>query len=134
MRLDAATVSEIARRLKATWGGTAKAAALRWAGEVVAQMTTDESAPPRLSDWVAACEGTALGEPQVIPSWELRANPAGDFAHVDFIEAIGAADVVVHSYVKPIGQYDDGHREARTRCHNPAELRAALEALAKEGS
>lgn len=89
-----------------------------------------ESAPPRLSDWVAACEGTKLGEPQVIPSWELRANPAGDFAHVDFIEAIGAADVVVTSYVKPTHDNDDGCRETRTRCSTPAELRAALERLA----
>lgn len=89
-----------------------------------------ETAPPRLSDWCAACDDTGLGELQVIPSWELRAGSAGDFAHVDFIEAAGVADVVVTSYVKPTGQYDDGHRETRTRCATPAELRAALERLA----
>jgi len=80
-----------------------------------------EARPPLLSDWIKACEGTALGD----PSFE---------AEGDGISAYFSSNGVT-VYLDGMGRetwlWDTVET---TRCATPAELRAALDRLAAEAS
>lgn len=101
-----------------------------------------KSAPPRLSDWVAACEGTALGEPGICR--ESLDFSMGLFFDVEGFGATEGADpeewaaIEVHLDRENPGGWmarvyvarDEGGLHAR--CTAPAELRSALERLAAD--
>lgn len=70
-----------------------------------------ESAPPRLSDWARACEGVCDGQP-------------ADLDWAGYQVAIDCSGASVRRW-----SYDDS--EDWIECSTPAELRAALEALAR---
>lgn len=103
-----------------------------------------ESAPPRLSDWVRACEGTALGGPGICR--ESLDFSLGLFFDVDGFGRTEGADpeewaaIEVHLDAERPGGWmarvyvarDEGAMHAR--CTTPSDLRAALEALAKAGA
>lgn len=82
-----------------------------------------EPAPPTLSSWVAACEGTALGEPKFVGLWHIGGDTVvsmersgeGMALRVDWLDARNEEDGCAYSV---------------THCSTPAELRAVLEALA----
>lgn len=75
------------------------------------------SRPPALSDWVAACEGTQC----------RTLSLAGDFVTVDVAESGREALV----FVWRTDREGDMRRRQAAICSTPAELRAALERLAK---
>jgi hypothetical protein len=148
-RLDAATlrwaVAEVStmRDAYANVGGGDPCNALAGiAHDLRRALAVTESAPPRLSDWVAACEGTALGEPGICR--ESLDFSLGLFFDVDGFGRTEGADpeewaaIEVHLDAERPGGWmarvyvarDEGAMHAR--CTTPSDLRAALEALAKE--
>lgn len=84
------------------------------------------SEPPRLSAWIAACEGTGLGEPL---TWWDDGLDGLNLAEQWFVNG----EAVV-AYCGPNGDchYVEVEGQVRQRCATPAELRAALERLAQE--
>ncbi len=79
-----------------------------------------ESAPPRLSDWARACEGTAMGEPSDV---YVRMYAGNEREAIIQNEDDGAGLTVV-----------GGGCSSYEWHATPAELHAALEQLAQEAS
>lgn len=80
------------------------------------------SRPPALSDWIRSCEGTGLRIYSADVSMQHCDVVLEDVASAD-ARAIVKVDV-------PTGPF--GYKTHEVRCSTPAELRAALEALASE--
>lgn len=124
VRLDAATLEWVAEQMERAQEG---ADHLR-ASYVRHKAREARSRPPALSDWVRACEGTGLGPMTMGESddgWALFWGGDSFGAGLDGTFVSLAYDQDSCSVVAAIGFLPFVYR-------TPAELRAALEAIARE--
>lgn len=132
--------SESAEHVEDAIAGIERLAAEREAAEHQLPIPLAEALPPRLSDWIRACEGTAHGEPR----WAVQTAPGARHALI----AIYGPDAPTPYWpcVELLDWMDEGDERFRdveavtaivwcdkrcTPCTTIAELRAALERLAK---
>lgn len=100
--------------------------------------TQEEARPPRLSDWVRACEASKLGVPKVNAFIvdilaEVHYEHESDGApHFIRWTVLSWQDSDAHVALSPDHYIMSHDGESWTECGTPAELTAALNALAEE--